>query len=493
MKNRLISFGLFLILLFSFISCSTPPEPEIQPGSISASEAFADTSLPEVFISPSDLAFYQCGEDGNAVVDVVPASSVIRDPDDAPLFPRTRFYDQFIPETMLPLLDEIDYAIIHGYSRFVFLLQGFSGTDIHETKEYLELIYRVNAQTLTFRPVLVPTENDETNTYMIVSLSGLERKDATQKFLKGLSEARRIVGRIPKDMTQAEAAVYLYSYLANNTYYDYGEYYEGNDWNLLYDALIKHNTVCAGFAEALYYLYNLAGISCITVEGYVSSAYADGGYHIWNVAEIDGKYYQFDATWDCESPICEYRFCGVSTEDMLTYHSREIFQRDRAYLPDCSASLLPAVDSSVDDEKAFALLCYLHLLNEWKADTSILFFDVHALDPDSPYEQPPWDDYRLSYTEFSSFMLSLTQFMTSEAAEAFCEGRYENMNGVLAVKNAGDDVPYYRLTEVQADGDELTATVYAMTDALHGSPVTIKCKLILKDGQYYVASVSGLE
>ncbi len=62
----------------------------------------------------------------------------------------------------------------------------------------------------------------------------------------------------------------------------------------LYNALVMHKVVCAGYAVAMQYLLQSIGIVC----GYVSSeAAGDGGTHAFNILKI-GKYcYYLDATW----------------------------------------------------------------------------------------------------------------------------------------------------------------------------------------------------
>lgn len=480
-----------MLLLFSCGGCQFSISAH-HPGGILISDAFRTSDLPEVYISPYEIAYYKKDADGTPVVDILPVSAVVRDTAEEPLFPRTRFYDQFLPDTMQPLLCEIDYAILHGYSRFVFPLDGFTGKDLSTAIDYLDLIYRLDNNSFTFLSMEGASYGEEHTTYILVSLSALDRSETAEKFLEGLDAAKRIVASVPEGSSQTDTAIYLYSYLTEHVTYDYNDYYDGQEWHLLYDTLISGNTVCAGFAEALYYLYNLAGIPCITVEGYVNSPYADGGYHIWNVAEVDGTYYQFDATWDCGSPACEYRFCGVSTDEMLAYHSREIFQRDLAYLPECSTSLLPAVDSSIDTDKASALFRYLHLHNRWREDPAYTFTDTLGSVLFFENAHTKQDEYQSSMP-YSKFLPMFYYFMTDEAAKAFCYGRFENKDGMLTAKIADEDTPYYRLTEVQEDGNDLTATVYVMTDMAHGSPVTVHCKLVSQTGEYYVASVSGLE
>jgi len=53
-------------------------------------------------------------------------------------------------------------------------------------------------------------------------------------------------------------------------------------------ALIDKKCVCNGYAMAMTYLCNAAGVDCITVKG---------DNHAWNIVSIGGKRYETDVTW----------------------------------------------------------------------------------------------------------------------------------------------------------------------------------------------------
>lgn len=54
------------------------------------------------------------------------------------------------------------------------------------------------------------------------------------------------------------------------------------------------NIQCAGYAKAMQYLCDKAGIVSMVVTGETTS----GQTHAWNVVDVDGKWYNLDATWD---------------------------------------------------------------------------------------------------------------------------------------------------------------------------------------------------
>lgn len=192
----------------------------------------------------------------------------------------------------------------------------------------------------------LPTgEGDQTLNYTLFTMPGMELFDM-DKYHAALEAAQEVVDSVPKGYNEKQTALYLYNYLTENVSYDYDDYYGrdsgGSDWNLVYDALVNHSTVCAGYTEALYYLYNLAGIECITISGYIPATEWDteGGYHIWNIARVNGDYYYFDATWDAGYPMYAYQFFGISEERLLSYYPRDIAAFEAEISPTCDKNLM---------------------------------------------------------------------------------------------------------------------------------------------------------
>lgn len=59
-----------------------------------------------------------------------------------------------------------------------------------------------------------------------------------------------------------------------------------------YGVLVEGSGVCNGFAASMVRLYRQAGIYC---------KYIRSTTHAWNIVEIDGKFYNLDCSWDCDS------------------------------------------------------------------------------------------------------------------------------------------------------------------------------------------------
>ena len=61
-----------------------------------------------------------------------------------------------------------------------------------------------------------------------------------------------------------------------------------------YGAVVEGDCVCQGYAVTLYRLLLELGVDCRVISG----TDGDGGKHAWNIVELDGVYYNTDATWD---------------------------------------------------------------------------------------------------------------------------------------------------------------------------------------------------
>ena len=81
----------------------------------------------------------------------------------------------------------------------------------------------------------------------------------------------------------------VHDYLCNTISYDYS-YQEYT----IYSALIKHTSVCEGYADSFKAIMDAMGIPCETVSGYKNGS----GPHKWNNVMIDGQWYHIDCTWD---------------------------------------------------------------------------------------------------------------------------------------------------------------------------------------------------
>jgi len=70
--------------------------------------------------------------------------------------------------------------------------------------------------------------------------------------------------------------------------------YNSTIYNGLGSGEEQGNIQCAGYAKTMQYLCDKAGIVSMVVTG----ENTEGETHAWNVVDVDGKWYNLDATWD---------------------------------------------------------------------------------------------------------------------------------------------------------------------------------------------------
>lgn len=136
-------------------------------------------------------------------------------------------------------------------------------------------------------------------------------------------KAREIAAQyITPDMSDYTIAKTLHDYLVLHCAYDM-RLYSGDMPYVSYTAsgaLLEETAVCAGYAKAYEALLTEAGIPCETVSGY-----GKGGYHAWNIVQIDGDWYHVDTTWDDPTPDREgyvrYNYFLLSDSAMGRDHS----------------------------------------------------------------------------------------------------------------------------------------------------------------------------
>lgn len=74
-----------------------------------------------------------------------------------------------------------------------------------------------------------------------------------------------------------------------------------------------------------------------SVDCYFADGYAAGDLHAWNIVEVDGAYYQVDATWDAGKRPEEYRYFLISDHTMELDH--RLNTTDSLYhLPSCPSN-----------------------------------------------------------------------------------------------------------------------------------------------------------
>lgn len=467
-----------------------PAEPEYTGPSLTWQEAFRNKELPEGVLTPDEIAFYQTDGETVSIVNVPREEVFSYQPE---RLPRAHYYEQFmsdaVREELLPILD---YALAHGYSRCSIPTTTISRGLLYQDGYYLNQTYRVNNSGIGSLDVRTFEQEDgSTLIYLLATINGMDGRGMMQQYLEGISAAEALVDSIPADYDEMQKALYLYQYLTVNVRYDYDNYYDGST-NLLYDSMVKHLTVCAGYTEAFYYLCNLAGIECITLDGYISdlgNGAEVGDTHIWNAAKVNGTWYQFDSTWDEGLSVADYAYFGVSDAYMLANHTELIAEKCKGYAPECPASLFPDQDPSMwEEQSGYKILWYFRLRNTRDTDP-LQIFPFFAEDRPAVVSEKA-DGWVVTDAAYDSLLDMLDYLMTPEEAARFCEGHIEDRDGSLAYRLPEDPDPSFRLCSLtpEADGSWLAEGFLLLPDGFW-EPAREYVTGMEEDGDFWVSSV----
>ena len=164
-----------------------------------------------------------------------------------------------------------------------------------------------------------------------------EESEQRQRLIE--AEAAEILSGMPDTQDEYEKVKYLYDTLVMQTEYDI----QAADNQNICSVLLDGKSVCQGYAKALQYLANKAGIKCSLVLGNVIG----GEGHAWNLVSVNGAWYYLDATWgdafyffsgeneavSSEIAMINYDYFCVTTEQIMQTHSVDM----PVELPVCSS------------------------------------------------------------------------------------------------------------------------------------------------------------
>ena len=96
--------------------------------------------------------------------------------------------------------------------------------------------------------------------------------------------------------TDYEKITAIYDYVCANVRYDtvHIKHPTATLRSTAYSALIWHTATCQGYSVLLYRMLRMAGLNARIVTGLAEN----DAFHAWNIVELNGRYYQLDATWD---------------------------------------------------------------------------------------------------------------------------------------------------------------------------------------------------
>lgn len=147
------------------------------------------------------------------------------------------------------------------------------------------------------------------------------------------TQANAILSQISAESSDYDKIKYVYETLVNTvTYVE-----DAPDNQNIYSALVRKETVCAGYSKANQYLLEQLGVYCIYVIGT-----ADGDSHGWNIVKCNGLLCIVDVTWadptfsETEQTVTEeilYDYLCCSDKSIAATHQAD----ERYAYPECSS------------------------------------------------------------------------------------------------------------------------------------------------------------
>lgn len=198
--------------------------------------------------------------------------------------------------------------------------------------DHPELFYVEGYQFTEYMTDAVVTEITFSGTYSMTA----EEIGQTQLLI--VQRLRDCFAQIPLNEDEYNTVKYLYEWLINNTEYDKTA---ENNQNIC-SVFLQGKSVCQGYAKAMQYMLQQAGIQCLLVTGFTN-----GERHGLNLVRVNGNYYYLDPTWGDASytsngtdniaqayvPSINYDYFLVTTDEITRTHSIEKV----VSIPVCSA------------------------------------------------------------------------------------------------------------------------------------------------------------
>ena len=468
---------------------SAEPNPDLP--TISWATAFHDSSVPEGALSADCVAFLRKRGDGKQEVFNVLREEIYANPPER--LPRTHFFEQFMPQEMIDeLLPVLDYAVVNSCSRFCLPASSVSYKMIRQASRYLSYSYDVNDKCrIDPLPVGTFTREEGTLSFLMISILGMENGGSVDHYRQGLAAAQAVVDAMPQGLDERGKMLYLYKYLCDNVRYNYGLYYEWNEASLLYDAMVLHSTVCAGYAEALFVLSSLAGIDGFILTGEVGALGEENDLHAWNVARIDGQYYEFDATWDEGLSPADYQYFGASEEFCAKYHTRLMRSFEQEVIPPRPENLLPETPDPEDsDDPVFAILWYFRLRNARDYNPKALF-PYFGYGEDEILAGEPRDGWVRTKVPLEEFYSRLLMVLSeAQRAELFGDCLKDDGQGHVMYRVPEEELPLLRLVGAEENEDgSWTASLLEMR--ADGGTASLEMRITLQryGGRWVVDAV----
>ncbi len=177
-------------------------------------------------------------------------------------------------------------------------------------------------------------EDDKSKMVMAYNENKKIKKDRNRQLKETFNEVQ---AQVNDTMSDYDKVKLVYDYvIARNEYVDDAK----NNQNII-SSLVDRKTVCAGYARAAQYLLNKLGVKTTYITGEIlDPEEGENASHAWNLVNIDGNYFYFDATWGDQ----------VESDNTLAHPCYSYFmmskqEMERLYKPDVKVEETPVYDN----------------------------------------------------------------------------------------------------------------------------------------------------
>ena len=306
--KRLLMLGFFVVMLLAFAGCQEQPPVQTYPKPTAYRPADNAFTIPPTQKDPLEDAYKANPQDFVAftrsatepLVKYVPLQQIMEYQTQYPDCNSTWFRSQLSGEDLC-IYNAYVFAMEYGYT-FIELYVQDCDRDVSFIREAVALDSPFLEQNVSrYGEYKFESNPNFRGDYISLHIDQFtpERK-AQREYVLGVCQ--RIVAQMPESCgSDWEKAEYLYRYVCDHVQYEIPAQKVGVDY--LYDAVWRGKSHCDGYSNMLSLLLNLAGIESCEAMCYSYPELSDfgitaAGGHTWVVAKIDGKYYNFDPTWE---------------------------------------------------------------------------------------------------------------------------------------------------------------------------------------------------
>ena len=135
-----------------------------------------------------------------------------------------------------------------------------------------------------------------------------------------IKEINAVVDKVIKEyisdaMDDEKKIRLIHDYIINTTEYDTVRNNQGTsqfDSNTAYGALVQHQAICSGYADAMQLFLNRFNIKNYKIASKT---------HVWNAVYVNGKWLHLDLTWDDpvsnRGPILDHKYFLITNDELL--------------------------------------------------------------------------------------------------------------------------------------------------------------------------------